>query len=123
MRTTWGSFLGRRTSARVAAWFTPPAYQALRDLDPVASQSGNKAFANWMRRNVKPHKMPGYAAVVLSLKKTGKTFKLASVQQHFMIEQQVGYVARALDLIDAQGATTLEVRPEAVAREDEALRA
>jgi hypothetical protein len=35
-----------------------------------------------------------------------------------MIEQTVGYVLRALDLMDAHGATTLEVRPEAVARED-----
>jgi sulfite reductase (NADPH) hemoprotein beta-component len=31
----------------------------------------NKAFANWLQRNVKPHKVPGYASVVLSLKKTG----------------------------------------------------
>ncbi|MFI4941487.1 MAG: nitrite/sulfite reductase, partial [Burkholderiales bacterium] len=31
----------------------------------------NKAFANWLKRNVKPHKVPGYASVVLSLKKTG----------------------------------------------------
>src|SRR5690606_24336609 len=28
-------------------------------------------FDNWMKRNVKPHKVPGYAAVVLSLKKPG----------------------------------------------------
>ena len=35
------------------------------------SHADNKAFANWLQRNVKPHKVPGYAAVVLSLKKTG----------------------------------------------------
>jgi len=29
------------------------------------------AFAAWHRRNVHPHKQPGYAAVTLSLKKTG----------------------------------------------------
>jgi sulfite reductase (NADPH) hemoprotein beta-component len=28
-------------------------------------------FANWLKRNVQPHKVPGYAAVTLSLKKTG----------------------------------------------------
>jgi sulfite reductase (NADPH) hemoprotein beta-component len=31
----------------------------------------NRAFANWVRRNVFPHKVPGYAIVTLSLKKTG----------------------------------------------------
>ena len=34
-------------------------------------QCDNRAFSNWVQRNVKPHNMPGYAAVVLSLKKTG----------------------------------------------------
>src|SRR5262245_18360199 len=28
-------------------------------------------FAGWAMRNVHPHKVPGYAAVTLSLKKTG----------------------------------------------------
>ena len=31
----------------------------------------NRAFGNWVKRNVFPHKVPGYAAVTLSLKKTG----------------------------------------------------
>jgi sulfite reductase (NADPH) hemoprotein beta-component len=57
--------------SRIAAYFTPPAYRTLPDIDPAAAQAGNKAFANWLGRNVKPHKRPGYAAVVLSLKKTG----------------------------------------------------
>jgi sulfite reductase (NADPH) hemoprotein beta-component len=56
---------------RVAAWFTPPPYEQLHDADPTAAYPGNKAFANWLNRNVKPHKVPGYAAVVLSLKKPG----------------------------------------------------
>ena len=57
--------------ARVAAYFQPPAYEALAAIDPAAAHADNKAFANWLKRNVKPHKQPGYAAVVLSLKKTG----------------------------------------------------
>ena len=57
--------------ARVAAYFEPPAYAALPAIDPAAAHADNKAFANWLKRNVKPHKTPGYAAVVLSLKKTG----------------------------------------------------
>jgi sulfite reductase (NADPH) hemoprotein beta-component len=56
--------------ARVAAWFAPPAYEQLEDIDPL-KQHPDKAFANWLNRNVHPHKVPGYASVVLSLKKTG----------------------------------------------------
>jgi sulfite reductase (NADPH) hemoprotein beta-component len=56
---------------RVAAWFAPPAYEPLHDSDPSAAHPDNKAFANWLHRNVKPHKVPGYASVVLSLKKAG----------------------------------------------------
>jgi sulfite reductase (NADPH) hemoprotein beta-component len=56
---------------RVIDYFQPPAYKELPDLDVVAQQEGNKAFANWVKRNIKPHKRAGYAAVVLSLKKTG----------------------------------------------------
>jgi sulfite reductase (NADPH) hemoprotein beta-component len=58
---------------RVAAYFTAPAYEDLPEQDGAvaALQQGNKAFANWLKRNVKPHKVPGYAAVVLSLKQPG----------------------------------------------------
>jgi sulfite reductase (NADPH) hemoprotein beta-component len=56
---------------RVAAYFAPPAYDTLASIDPLAAHADNKAFANWVNRNVKPHKVPGYAAVLLSLKKTG----------------------------------------------------
>jgi len=58
---------------RVAAYFTPPAYEKLPAIDASVEQQKqeNKAFANWLQRNVKPHKMPGYAIVMLSLKKTG----------------------------------------------------
>ncbi|WP_426210817.1 nitrite/sulfite reductase [Massilia sp. TWP1-3-3] len=56
---------------RVAAYFTPPAYEQLESTDPLAEHAGNKAFSNWLLRNVKAHKVPGYAIVLLSLKKTG----------------------------------------------------
>ncbi|MEO6976558.1 MAG: nitrite/sulfite reductase [Gallionella sp.] len=58
---------------RVAAFFTAPDYEQLpkHDAAIAAHQSENRAFSNWVQRNVKPHKVPGYAAVVLSLKKTG----------------------------------------------------
>ena len=59
--------------ARIESRFTRPLYQ---NLDPLASGyvlalTRDRAFANWVRRNVHPHKVPGYAAVTLSLKKTG----------------------------------------------------
>ena len=59
--------------ARVAAHFEPPAYERLPDLDAayVQSLADSRAFSRWAERNVHPHRQPGYAAVTLSLKKTG----------------------------------------------------
>ena len=58
---------------RVAAYFTPPAYATLpaHDAAFVQQQEDSKAFSNWVKRNVKAHKVPGYAIALLSLKKTG----------------------------------------------------
>jgi sulfite reductase (NADPH) hemoprotein beta-component len=58
---------------RVAAYFAPPPYETLEDggAELATQQAENKAFANWINRNVKPHRVPGYAIVLLSLKKTG----------------------------------------------------
>ncbi|RFC40658.1 MAG: sulfite reductase (NADPH) hemoprotein beta-component [Candidatus Nitrotoga sp. CP45] len=68
---------------RVAAYFTAPAYETLPANDPGVAlyKTENKAFANWLQRNVKPHKIPGYAVVVLSLKKTGIAPGDASAEQ------------------------------------------
>ena len=59
--------------ARVSAHFAPPAYEPLPAHDAAfdALLAGNKAFATWVKRNVRTHRQPGYAAVILSLKKTG----------------------------------------------------
>jgi len=58
---------------RVSAYFAAPAYAPFsgENTEIVALQRDSMAFANWMNRNVKAHKVPGYAAVVLTLKKTG----------------------------------------------------
>ena len=58
---------------RLAVGFTAPAYAALPQQDAMvlALQQSNKAFANWVKRSVKPHKVAGYSAVVLSLKQSG----------------------------------------------------
>ncbi len=58
---------------RVSSYFTPPAYEALSDDESALQQlrHENKAFSNWVARNVRPHKINGYAIVTVSLKKTG----------------------------------------------------
>ncbi len=55
---------------RVAAQFAPPAYAALDDADLGygSALTRDAAFARWAERNVQPHKVAGYAAVVLSTK-------------------------------------------------------
>ena len=58
---------------RVSKHFTDPAYLELNDQDQelAALDAEHPGFARWRSRNVVAHKKPGYAAVTLSLKKTG----------------------------------------------------
>ena len=58
---------------RVAANFRPPVYRVLPAADNIfeAGKRDNVPFAKWVGRNVRPHRVPGYAAVTLSLKKPG----------------------------------------------------
>jgi sulfite reductase (NADPH) hemoprotein beta-component len=61
---------------RVAKHFTKPAYKSLSKLTDeqiinAAAESEKAAFARWLERNVKPHQVPGYASVILSLKPHG----------------------------------------------------
>jgi len=58
---------------RIESRFTRPAYAKLppQDARIETRLAADKAFANWHRRNVHPHKVPGYASVTLSLKPTG----------------------------------------------------
>jgi sulfite reductase (NADPH) hemoprotein beta-component len=61
--------------ARIMSYFAPPdlperpivdeALEARRNTDPV--------FANWLKVNVRPHRLPGYAIAVVSLKEPGRT--------------------------------------------------
>ncbi len=58
---------------RVAAFFEPPQYTALPAIDTafVQQQADSIPFARWVERNVRPHRVAGYASVTLSLKKPG----------------------------------------------------
>ncbi len=67
--------LCREEIERAKSFFTEPDYEALSepDLDAeLAAQAANSiAFGKWLERNVREHRVPGYAAVTLSLKPTG----------------------------------------------------
>jgi sulfite reductase (NADPH) hemoprotein beta-component len=52
---------------RMRAHFNPPAYKDLPNLSPDAGQDA--AFRAWYRYNTAAHKVPGYRAVFISLKK------------------------------------------------------
>ncbi len=60
---------------RCKSFFTAPAYETIDDaavqseIDKLASE--NVAFSKWLSRNLFPHKVPGYSAVILSLKPMG----------------------------------------------------
>jgi sulfite reductase (NADPH) hemoprotein beta-component len=53
---------------RIEARFTRPVYEKLA---PRPVPYSSPAFDAWRKRNVHPHKVPGYCAVTLSLKRTG----------------------------------------------------
>ena len=54
---------------RVAACFTSPSATAEQE-PPVPADAG-PAYTRWLERNVHGHKLPGYRAVTLSLKRAG----------------------------------------------------
>ena len=60
---------------RAKTFFTAPAYdiidKATAQAAVTAQAADNLAFSKWLERNVRGHKIPGYAAVTLSLKPTG----------------------------------------------------
>jgi len=55
---------------RVRSHFTPPAYETLQNIDAAAGRSPE--FQAWYRYNTREHKVPGYRAVFISLKRHGE---------------------------------------------------
>jgi sulfite reductase (NADPH) hemoprotein beta-component len=51
---------------RVRAFFQPPPYEALQNIDAAAGRE--LEFQTWYRYNTRQHKVPGYRAVFVSLK-------------------------------------------------------
>jgi sulfite reductase (NADPH) hemoprotein beta-component len=60
---------------RVSVFFSAPEYELINDADAQTEvdtlAEANIAFGKWLTRNIFTHKIPGYVAVVLSLKPTG----------------------------------------------------
>ena len=60
--------------ARVAAFFAPPPYEKLPASTTQAAGFAlgrDREFGNWVRNNVMAHKVPGYSAVIVSVKVPG----------------------------------------------------
>ncbi|MDQ3364159.1 MAG: nitrite/sulfite reductase [Myxococcota bacterium] len=60
--------------ARVSAFFAPPPYEALPPTSDVLTPlvlGRDRELANWLKNNVFRHKVPGYSAVVISVKTPG----------------------------------------------------
>lgn len=68
---------------RVASFFVDPAYETLPDHDSRLNEfkADSRSFSHWLAKNVMPHRVPGYAIVVLSLKKPGNAPGDATAEQ------------------------------------------
>jgi len=68
---------------RISERFTRPAHRQLpaEALTHARTLASNRGYASWVSRNVHAHRVPGYAAVTLSLKKTGTPPGDASAEQ------------------------------------------
>jgi sulfite reductase (NADPH) hemoprotein beta-component len=58
---------------RIAAYFAPPAYATRPDTSASLerARTADPAFDGWVKNNVSPHRVPGYAIVTVSLKPIG----------------------------------------------------
>jgi sulfite reductase (NADPH) hemoprotein beta-component len=62
-----------REVERIAAYFAPPAYEALPEhsLKLETAKAAHREFARFVDTNTFPHRVPGYVAVTISLKPIG----------------------------------------------------
>jgi sulfite reductase (NADPH) hemoprotein beta-component len=84
--------------ARIAAYFTPPAFESLPDEPP----SRDADFENWKKSNIHRHRAPGYAIANISLKSIGQIPGDASADQMEALS----------DLMDEYGLTEIRVSHE-----------
>jgi len=60
---------------RIFSYFAPPplAPRPIRDETLDQRRTTDPVFAAWLKHNVRPHRVPGYSTVVISLKEPGRT--------------------------------------------------
>jgi sulfite reductase (NADPH) hemoprotein beta-component len=69
--------------ARINSYFAPPdlVRGPIKDEGVEQRRITDPTFANWLKHNVRPHRVPGYVSVVISLKEPGRTPGDASSDQ------------------------------------------
>ncbi len=69
--------------ARIRGAFAPKAFETVANRSEIfeEARAADPAFARFVRNNLKPHKMPGYGIVEVSLKAIGQTPGDASAEQ------------------------------------------
>jgi len=69
--------------ARINSYFAPPDLVPgpIKDEGVEQRRINDPTFANWLKHNVRPHRVPGYVSVVISLKEPGRTPGDASSDQ------------------------------------------
>jgi len=98
---------------RIASYFSHPDYVQCADQDSAfdAHCSASKPFANWVKRNVKTHKVAGYRSVVLSLKKPGvPPGDATTMQMEFMADLADQYSFGELRITHEQNVVLADVR-------------
>ena len=98
---------------RVAAHFAAPAYETLAALDArfEFSRRFDREFAAWVKTNVHAHRIPGYAAVTLSLKAPGQAPGDASAEQmEWVADLAERFAAGELRTAQAQNLILPDVR-------------
>ena len=75
--------LNEAEAQRVAGYFAAPEYATLPEFDTgfEFAKRHDRGFAAWVARNVHAHRVPGYAAVTLSLKAPGHAPGDATAEQ------------------------------------------
>ena len=92
-------------AARIATYFAPPTYQALPEASAAfqTAMAANPAFAEWADVNVFPHKVPGYAALTISLKGIGEApGDITSAQMRAVAELAERYCFSEIRVTHAQ---------------------
>jgi len=57
---------------RITTYFAAPAFERVNEtVDVARTRAADPAFAEWLERNLHPHRQPGYTSVTISLKPIG----------------------------------------------------